>query len=501
MVLSMLGIAVSLVFLITLAYRGYSVIYVAPLAALIAVVFSGVPLLATYTQVFMPAMGGFIISYFPLFLTGAIFGSLISATGYARDIAHWLARLIGPSKAIFITVLATSLLTYGGVSAWVVIFSIFPIATALFREADIPRRLMPASVMLGLFTFGLATLPGTPQIHNTMPGQYFGTNTFAAPILSILSTCVLFGLGMAWLTYRQRVLKAAGESYFDTTVMEQREAEKLKARVGGGGGADADDPDSTPSAPVLLTETPDDDAPAVDDAHIHRRGILGLLPIIVVTAMNALATYVIIPGMDTSYLAEEKYGATSVDSLVSIWSVIIALVAGILWMLAFKFKDITALVKTLSEGAQRAVVPCTITASEVGYGAVIASLAAFAFVRDGLSAISENALVTGVLSVAGVSGIIGSASGGLAISLDTFGAELATAATQQGIDMEIMHRVLAMASTSFDSLPHNGAMLTVLLVCGLTHREAYKDIFVVSVIIPIIGVLFAASLGLTVGAF
>lgn len=501
MVLSMLGIAVSLVFLITLAYRGYSVIYVAPLAALIAVVFSGVPLLATYTQVFMPAMGGFIISYFPLFLTGAIFGSLISATGYARDIAHWLARLIGPSKAIFITVLATSLLTYGGVSAWVVIFSIFPIATALFREADIPRRLMPASVMLGLFTFGLATLPGTPQIHNTMPGQYFGTNTFAAPILSILSTCVLFGLGMVWLTYRQRVLQAAGESYFDTTVMEQREAEKLKARVGGGGGADADDPDSTPSAPVLLTDTPDDDAPAVDDAHIHRRGILGLLPIIVVTAMNALATYVIIPGMDTTYLAEEKYGATSVDSLVSIWSVIIALVAGILWMLAFKFKDITALVKTLSEGAQRAVVPCTITASEVGYGAVIASLAAFAFVRDGLSAISENALVTGVLSVAGVSGITGSASGGLAISLDTFGAELATAATQQGIDMEIMHRVLAMASTSFDSLPHNGAMLTVLLVCGLTHREAYKDIFVVSVIIPIIGVLFAASLGLTVGAF
>lgn len=501
MVLSMLGIAVSLVFLITLAYRGYSVIYIAPLAALFAVIFSGVPLLATYTQVFMPAMGGFIISYFPLFLTGAIFGSLISATGYARDIAHWLARLIGPSKAIFITVLATSLLTYGGVSAWVVIFSIFPIATALFREADIPRRLMPASVMLGLFTFGLATLPGTPQIHNTMPGQYFGTNTFAAPILSILSTCVLFGLGMVWLTYRQRVLQAAGESYFDTTVMEQREAEKLKVRIGGGGGADADDPDSTPSAPVLLTDSPDDDTPPVDDAHIHRRGILGLLPIIVVTAMNALATYVIIPGMDTTYLAEEKYGATSVDSLVSIWSVIIALVAGILWMLAVRFKDIAELIKTLSEGAQRAVVPCTITASEVGYGAVIASLAAFAFVRDGLSAISENALVTGVLSVAGVSGITGSASGGLAISLDTFGAELATAATQQGIDMEIMHRVLAMASTSFDSLPHNGAMLTVLLVCGLTHREAYKDIFVVSVIIPIIGVLFAAALGLTVGAF
>ncbi|MEH6621181.1 MAG: GntP family permease [Dietzia maris] len=501
MVLSMVGIAISLVFLITLAYRGHSVIYIAPIAALIAVIFSGVPLLATYTQVFMPAMGGFLISYFPLFLTGAIFGSLMSATGYAQDIAHWLATLIGPSKAIFITVLATSLLTYGGVSAWVVIFSIFPIATALFREADIPRRLMPASVMLGLFTFGLATLPGTPQIHNTMPGQYFGTNTFAAPILSILSTLLLFGLGMAWLTYRQRKLKAAGESYFDATVMEKREATALKARTGGGAASDVDDAGTTSNTPVLLADSPTGSELPVDGGGVHRRGILGVLPIFVVTAMNALATYVIIPSMDTDYLAEEKYGATSVDSLVSIWSVVIALVAGILWMLAVKFREIAALVKTLSEGAQRAVVPATITASEVGYGAVIASLAAFAFVRDGLSAISENALVTGVLSVAGVSGITGSASGGLAISLEAFGSDLATAAAQQGIDMEIMHRVLAMASTSFDSLPHNGAMLTVLLVCGLTHREAYKDIFVVSVITPIVGVLFAGSLGLTIGAF
>ena len=501
MLLSLAGIALSLVFLIVLAYRGYSVIYVAPLAALIAVVFAGVPLLATYTQIFMPAMGGFIISYFPLFLTGAIFGSLMTATGYAQDIAYWLAKLIGPSKAIFITVLATSLLTYGGVSAWVVIFSIFPIAAALFREADIPRRLMPASVMLGLFTFGLASLPGTPQVHNTMPGQYFGTNTFAAPIISILATIVVFGIGMSWLTYRQRKLKSAGESYFDATIMEKREAVALKARTGGGADSDSENSDVNVAAPVDLGGSDTGDTNPMDEPGIHKRGILGLLPIVVVTAVNALATYVIIPSMDTSYLADEKYGATSVESLISIWSVMLALIAGILWMLVVKFQSIKELITSISDGAQRAVVPCTITASEVGYGAVIASLAAFAFVRDGLSSISDNALVTGVLSVSGISGITGSASGGLAISLETFGAELATAAAEQGIDMEVMHRVLAMASTSFDSLPHNGAMLTVLLVCGLTHREAYKDIFVVSVLVPVVGVIFAGSLGLAFGAF
>lgn len=525
MILSLLGIVLSLVFLITLAYRGHSVIYVAPIAALIAVVFSGLPTLASYTQVFMPAMGGFVISYFPLFLTGAIFGSLMSISGSAQAIAQWLAKMMGPRKAIFITVVATALLTYGGVSAWVVVFSVFPIATALFREADVPRRLLPASIMLGLFTFSLAAIPGTPQIHNTMPGEYFGTNTFAAPFLSLLATALVFGLGMLWLTRRQHKLKAAGESYFDRTEIEKRDQSTSPIApdgpsdgptggptddaAGGPTGGASLDVDPTPggaSAPVsgargntaVLTPVQTSTEP---DTGIRRRGIMGILPIVTVAAVNALATYVFIPGLDTSYLAEEAYGNTSVESLLSIWSVIIALVSGIVWLLVCNFRQIKDLVKGLSEGAQRAVTPCMITASEVGYGAVIASLAAFTVVRNGLSAISDNALVTGVLSVTGISGITGSASGGLAISLETFGTELATAAAEQGIDMEVMHRVIAMASTSFDSLPHNGAMITVLVVCGLTHREAYKDIFVVSVLVPLVGVLFAAGLGLSVGAF
>ncbi|MGW5341184.1 GntP family permease [Rhodococcus indonesiensis] len=521
MILSLLGIVLSLVFLITLAYRGHSVLYVAPLAALIAILFSGLPALGSYTQIFMPAMGGFIISYFPLFLTGAIFGSLMSLSGSAQAIAQWLARVMGPRRAIFITVLATALLTYGGVSGWVVVFSVFPIATALFREADIPRRLLPAAIMLGLFTFSLAAIPGSPQIHNTMPGKYFGTNTFAAPVLSLLATALVFGVGMAWLTYRQNKLKTAGESYFDPTEIEKRDdiapptladgpsspgghalpdfQEGLgESATTSTGGREAAAAPATRGATAVITAP---ERPTPLDDGVHRRGAIGLLPVVVVASMNALATYLIIPGLDTSYLAEEAYGSTSVESLLSIWSVIIALVSGVVWLLAWNFRQAKDLVKGLSEGAQRAVAPCMITASEVGYGAIIASLAAFAVVRDGLFTISENPLVTGVLSVTGISGITGSASGGLAISLETFGADLATAAAEQGIDMEVMHRVIAMASTSFDSLPHNGAMITVLVVCGLTHREAYKDIFVVSVLVPLVGVLFAATLGLTFGAF
>src|SRR5690625_3047567 len=141
LVIPMLGIILSLALLITLAYRGHSVIVAAPLSALVAVIFSGAPILATYTQVFMPALGGFIISFFPLFLLGAIFGMLMSFSGLADDLAKWISKLMGPERGVLATVLATTLLTYGGVSAWVIAFTMYPIASALFREANIPKRL------------------------------------------------------------------------------------------------------------------------------------------------------------------------------------------------------------------------------------------------------------------------------------------------------------------------------------------------------------------------
>lgn len=494
MVLSILGILISLAFLITMAYRGHSVLYIAPIAATIAVLFSGMPVIASYTQIFMPAMAGFIGQYFPLFLTGAILGTLMTITGFARSMAVWLSQLFGSGRAIFVTVLSTSLLIYGGVSAWVVVFTIFPVATALFKESDIPRRLMPAAIGLGIFTFSLASVPGSPQIHNTMPTSYFGTNTFAAPILSLLTAALVFSLGMAWLNRRSKKLRADGESFSDTTVLEQRVAAK----------SDSSHSSLSRSGSQVATDrqvTESDGAAGLSKAKVAIRGIQGMMPILIVAAVNALGTYVVIPAMNTDYLAQEEFGSTDVSSVAGVWSVTLALFAGIVYIFIVRFRDLPELIKSLSEGAQRAVLPVSITASEIGYGAVITTLAAFAIIRDGLFSLTDNALVTGVLATAGISGITGSASGGLGISLRTFGDELATAAVEQGIDPELMHRLIAMSSTSFDSLPHNGAMITMLVVCGLTHRESYKDIFVVTVLVPVIGIIFAGSLGLAFGAF
>lgn len=177
------------------------------------------------------------------------------------------------------------------------------------------------------------------------------------------------------------------------------------------------------------------------------------------------------------------------------------MLAGIILVFLMRIGSFSQYVDGLTEGAKNAVLPVFNTASEVGYGAVIASLAVFAMIRDNIFGISDNPVIVAAASTSGISGLTGSASGGLTITLQTFGEQLANSATDQGISMELMHRVTAMASIGFDSLPHNGAIITLLLVTGLSHRESYKDIFVVTVIVPVVGLLTVIGLGLTVGAF
>lgn len=484
MLWGLIGIVLSLVFLIGLAYRGHSVVAIAPLAALIAIAFSGAPLLASYTQIFMPALGNFIIGFFPLFLAGAIFGRLMTVSGYAEDIARWIPQIFGPKRAVLVTAIITALLTYGGVSAWVIAFTIVPIAKPLFKNANVSMRLLPAAIALGIFTFATAALPGSPQIHNAIPTRFFGTTTFAAPILGLFGAAVTFVCGMGWLMWRERSMRKAGEGFIDFAVKSENTLLPSSPSTDGVSESIGDRPAPETAAIVM---------PPVGTA---KRGLIGLLPILVVVAVNALYVYVISPRLDTSYLAEEKFGATTLQAVLGVWSVTVALViAGILIFLMQpkKFKEY---VESLNDGAKTAVLPVFTTASEVGYGAVIASLAVFAVLRDGLFGVSDNPLIVGVVATAVISGITGSSSGGLSITLQSFGEQLSQMAADQGISAELMHRAIAMASVSFDSLPHNGAIVTLLLVCGMTHRQGYKDIGVVTVLVPFIGLVAVVAAGL-----
>src|SRR5215831_15536857 len=173
MLVGLAGILLGLGLLIWLAFRGWSVLVLAPLAALIAALMAGEPLLAHWTQTFMRSAARFLAQFFPLFLLGALFGKLMEDSGSVSAIAEAMTRRLGERRAVLAIVLAGALVTYGGVSLFGDFFVLVPMGEALFHAARIPRRLMPAAIVLGTSTFTMTTLPGTPAIQNAIPMQFF----------------------------------------------------------------------------------------------------------------------------------------------------------------------------------------------------------------------------------------------------------------------------------------------------------------------------------------
>lgn len=480
----LLGVLLALGLLMYLAFRGVSVLLLGPVMALLAAAFAaGTPLMATYTQLFMASAGGFIVQYFPLFLLGAIFGKLVEDSGAAEAIARVIVAKLGSARATLAVVLACAILTYGGVSLFVVAFSVFPIAAALFRQADIPKRLIPATIALGAFTFTMTALPGTPAIQNAIPMPYFGTTPFAAPVLGIVSALVMFSLGHWWLARQAARAKRAGEGYGEhrdepvTFDKEQRER-----CCGEGFDASCIGPDTPPQSLPPFS--------------------VALAPIVLVIVLNYLFSNHVIPALDTGYLGAAIYGSTTSDAVRGIWAIIASLTIASLVLVAMTWRRIAKLKRSLDDGANAAVLPIFNTASLVGFGAVIASLPAFDLIKALVEQLgAANPLVSLAVSVNVLAGITGSASGGMSIALQTLGAQYLDMAQGAGIAPELLHRVTTVATGGLDSLPHNGAVVTLLGICGLTHREAYKDIFVVAVVFPILALVLLVTLGTLFGAF
>lgn len=470
MILGIIGILLSLALLITLAYRGVPVLIAAPIASIVALVFSQAPLLPAYTEIFMPAMAGFIGNFFPVFLTGAIFGMLMTVTGYAKSIATSVTSLIGGKAAIAATVVTSALMTYGGISLFVVAFVMYPLARELFRVADIPRRLIPATIALGIFTFTMTALPGTPQVQNIIPGQFFGTGSFAGAAIGIIGSIFVIVFGMAWLEFRTRQLRKKGEHF---------------SSVHNGGEEELQYGNGTKQATVTLAEP--------------TNRVIPFLPLLTVFVVNFACTLYIFPAMDWSYLSEEQYGGITLANRAALWAVLVGITAAILLIILINVRHFRELIRAVGEGAKNSMFPVFSTASEVGYGAVVASVAAFAVVRDSIFNMGANAIITSVVTVSITAGLTGSSSGGMTIALNALGDELREMAIADDISLEVMHRLTAMASGGLDTLPHSGAVVTLLIVCGLTHKQSYKDLAVITIVGPVTAVALlvgAVSLGM-----
>jgi H+/gluconate symporter-like permease len=428
----------------------------------------------------------FIAQFFPLFLLGALFGKLMEDSGSVTSIANYMTSKLGSQRAILAVVLSGAIVTYGGVSLFVAFFVLAPMGMALFRRAGVPRRLMPAAIALGTSTFTMSAMPGTPAIQNAIPMPFFGTTPFAAPGLGIIASLIMLGFGMWWLKRAEAKARLAGEGF---------------------GPDDADAADEAADDPIIRERA--STAREFDPAEIHRSAAapsgpsiaLAALPIVVVILTNLLMSFVVLPRMDAAFLAEPQWGSSSLSAVGGVWSVIVALLTAIVAVIVINFRSVPELRATMSAGANASVLPIVSVASLVGFGAIVAALPAFADVRDWVLSIGGGPLVSLAVATNILAALTGSASGGLTIALDALGPSYMKLAAEIGMNPDLMHRVAVIGAGTLDSLPHNGAVVTLLSVCGVTHKEGYLDIVMAAIVGALIALVFVIIAGSLVGSF
>ncbi|MDZ3837426.1 MAG: GntP family permease [Rhodospirillales bacterium] len=457
--MSVVILLLALGLLMLVAYRGYSVILFAPICALLAVLATDPALVApAYTSVFMEKLANFVKLYFPVFMLGAVFGKVIELSGFSKAIVSSIVRMVGPSRAMLSIVLVCSVMTYGGVSLFVVVFAVYPFAAELFRQVNIPKRLIPGTIALGAFTFTMDALPGTPQIQNIIPTTFFQTTTWAAPWLGVVGAIFIFVTGMSYLEFKRRSAARAGEGY------------------------------------VLEGQRLENEPEPFEDEKLPNAA-LAILPLILVFVLNRVFTDLIPLAYGDTFqfaLGKEAPTAIAIAKIAAIWAVIGALIVGILFVVVTSFKTIRL---RFGDGTKLAIAGALLatlnTASEYGFGGVVAALPGFEVVRGALEAI-PNPLINEAVTVTVLAGITGSASGGMSIALAAMADQFIANANAAGIPLEVLHRVASMASGGMDTLPHNGAVITLLAVTGLTHRQSYKDIFAITIIKTLaVGVIIA----------
>lgn len=442
--ISLFGIFLGLALLMYLAFKGYSIIWVAPVAAAVVALTGGLDIISTYMGPYMTGFVGFVKAWFPAFLLSAIFGNMMETTGAAKAIAVFLTQKLGSKLAIAAIVLSCAVLTIGGVSLFVVVFAIYPLALAMFREANISRKLIPGAIALGAFTFTMTAVPGTPQIQNLIPMQYFGTTAMAAPIMGLTATFILFFGGVFYLNWKRGKLEASGQFYTE------------------------------PDAAHLGKK---------DDGEALPNIFVALLPLIAVVSILNVLPYIV------KFTEEQKAAGRSASEFI-----VYALLAGIALIFVLNLNKREKLMKSLAIGSQGALGAIMNTSAAVGFGTVVRAVPGFADLTNILLAIPGNPLISLAVAVNLLAGATGSASGGMGIALAALGAKYMELAKTTGIDPQAFHRIASLASGGLDTLPHNGAVLTLLNNTGMTHKDSYFDIMVVSLILPIVASIPAIAL-------
>ncbi|SDH73587.1 H+/gluconate symporter [Alteribacillus persepolensis] len=435
------GLIISLALLIYLTMKGVNIVIAALICSVLTAVTGGLNLQTAMMENYMNGFTDYFASWFLVFLLGAIFGKVMQVTKSAEAIAQWIQRTLGTKRAVFAVVAAAAIMTYGGVSLFVVGFAVYPIAVSLFRAANLPHRFIPAALVFGSISFTM-TAPGSPEIQNIIPTEHFGTTPAAGGWIGVVSALLIMVAGGLWLSLLVKKAVKNGETF--ELPGENSSRNEMAAAV-----EKAEEPEQTPDRKQELPNV-----------------FAALLPLLVVIgALNILSMFM---------------NPTA--------ALLVALVAGITLVCTLMFRFLHAFWDSMASGTQNALVALANTCAVVGFGSVAAQVSAFSRVVDGLVNMPGPPLLGLAIGVTVICGITGSASGGLGIALPI----LAPIYLGQGVHPGDMHRVSALASGGIDSLPHNGYVVTTIrVICGESHARAYKPIFLLSVVVPCI-VLFLA---------
>ena len=465
-------IFVALIGLMYAAYRGASIIFVAPVFAVIAALGSEHASLPVFSELYMTRAAEYVKNYYAIFLFGAIFAKLMEKGGMAASVADKIINVLGEKQAVLAVLLGCGALTYGGLSVFVVAFVMYPFGAVVFKKADIPKRLLPAALWMCIFSFSMVSLPGTPQIQNIIPSSYFGTSTWSGMGIGIFASAIFLIMGWGWVSFRAKRLKAQGEGYGRHVEFGQRR-HKLP------------NPDWKVSC----------------------------IPLVMVIGINVFLSNPF--GWDWAYhwdqSALESFAplklsllAAKVSKVSAVWSITISLimssiVAAYIARRRLQMQD--GILHTVNDSALSSCTAAMNVASGYAFGCVVVSLAGFGVVKELLLNLDFGGgpLFSAVLTTNVMCGITGSASGGMTIALSMLGEQWAAMATQAGIPLEVLHRIIAVSSVGIDPVPHCGALVTMLAICGLSHKESYMDIAILmgmKFLVPFLCVLFYMITGI-----
>ncbi|HEL1018103.1 TPA: GntP family permease [Streptococcus equi subsp. zooepidemicus] len=417
-----IGVLLGIIAIVYFSLKEIHITIAAPMATILVVLLNSMPLveslLGKEPNNYMGALGGYIMSYFAIFLLGSILAKLMEVSGATVSIAEFILKKVGyqnPYRILVAIFIISAILTYGGISLFVVMFAVLPLARSLFKKMDLSWNLIQVPLWLGIATFTMTILPGTPAIQNVIPIQYLNTSLTAALVPSILGSvgCIAFGL-----FYMKRCLTKSlevGENYATYT-----------------------------------SQTNEDTTERVLPPFVA--SILPLILLIVIAIIGSLLG----------------------DEFVKKNIIYVALLTGIISAIVLFNKYIDQKIATLSIGASGAVGPIFATASAVAFGSVVTAASGFDVFSDIILNIPGPPVISLTVLTSAMAAITGSSSGALGIVMPNFAQYYLDA----GVSPEIIHRVAAVASNILTIVPQSGVFLTFLSLTGLSHKNGFKQTFI-----------------------